>query len=121
MALYVRAVLADYVVNKVDHVTRIDLVCAIQRLRSVGSLTDRHVSCLRMHLYGYTPEELARVFLDWRTLLTESYALIAEESGLTDESFLRTSIAQYPKYRKIMPALLQRMEILGRDFNDMDT
>jgi len=118
MAAYIRAVLEDCIAGKVDNVTKIDIAMAVAKLRESGVLTMRHVVCLGRHLCGYTPSELYVDFPDWETLLIQSYAAIEQESGVTDESFVRSCIAQYPKYAKVMPALVRRMHEMGREFND---
>ena len=113
--MYVRAVLEDVVHGRSDVLSVLDITTAVATLVRTGQLTQRHMRCLRRHVVGYTLDELLLDEPAAYTLLVQAYSLIAEQSGYTDEVFLQRSVGLFPMYRKIMPALRDKMLSLGRD------
>jgi hypothetical protein len=112
--VYVRALLMDIIHNKGSTITALDLGATVQLLIETGQLTPHHIDVVRGDICGYTLCELAVVYPNAVHLLNQAYALIAETSGYTDDTLLNRGINLYPKYRKILPALRNRMAEVGR-------
>jgi hypothetical protein len=118
MAVYVRALLEDVIHGKSDPVTKVDLTMAIDVLLATKQLTPLHIQLMRKHLQGYSPTEIYPISGRIEPMLTQAYALIAEQSGYTDEQLLQRGVNMFPQYGKILPALRERALILGRNLHD---
>jgi hypothetical protein len=116
MGAYVQALMEDIVHGRGDALAALDLKVTIARLIATGQLNRDHLTMLRKHLAGYTLGELELECAAAYTYLVQSYALIAEESGYTDESFLQRGVNLFPQYKKILPALRHKTLALGRTF-----
>lgn len=109
MGAYVKELLVDMADDHLSIIPRVDITLALQSLYDTGQLTERHLRALDLYIAGYTCTELEITFPDIRDLLIQSLALLAVQSGYTDDSFIVGALNIYPKFKKIAGILQQKM------------
>ncbi len=126
MSAYVRELCFDYDTCSVDvfgnvheYTTiheRADITAGVQRLYQTRQITRQHIWCVRFYLEGYTLSELKRAFPSAENLLTQFFALLAEEIGYTDEIVINLALRLFPKYATTIDAFRRKLEDYGRSY-----
>lgn len=115
MSAYIKELLIDLADDHLSIIPKIDILTTIQQLYDTGQITSRHIRALDMYISGYTCAELEVSYPDVRELLAQTFILISNESGYTDELFLNAALNLYPKFKRIIPTLTHKLQTYAVD------
>ncbi len=107
MAALIQELLRDY--DRLPIEQRVDLYNAVKRLVCTRQITRDSVYYLYLFAIGYSVQEIELVHPHSREPLLAAFALVANETGYTDESFMQTVLRKYPKFRNQRGAFAQRL------------
>ena len=138
MSAYITELLLDLLYSRLDVVSRCDIQQSVQKLLDTDQINEMHILALDTYLSGCSITEIKNgvtlypgvkdkhgnnlekyVYIpNVDELLIQILALIEEISQYTDELFLQYGLGLYPKYKKIAPALRNKLQQYGRELNN---